>query len=44
VPANLRIFNPTDTDNAKVQLVLDGEWWGKNYADVNQQYLDTIAA
>jgi putative spermidine/putrescine transport system substrate-binding protein len=44
VPANLRIFNPTDTENAKVQLVLDGEWWGKNYADANQLYLDTIAA
>jgi len=44
VPADLRKFNPTDTDNAKVQLVIDGEWWGKNYADANQQYLDAIAS
>lgn len=44
VPADLRRFNPTDPDNQKVQLVLDGEWWGKNYADANQAYLDAIAA
>ena len=44
VPENLRIFNPTDTENAKKQVVLDGEWWGKNYAEVNQQYLDAIAS
>jgi putative spermidine/putrescine transport system substrate-binding protein len=44
VPENLRIFNPTDTENAKKQVVLDGEWWGKNYAEANQQYLDAIAS
>jgi len=44
VPADLRRFNPTDPDNARVQLVLDGEWWGNNYAQANQQYLDTIAS
>lgn len=44
VPQELRRFNPTDTENAKLQLVLDGEWWGKNYADANQQYLDAIAS
>lgn len=43
VPQNLRQFNPTDLENQKAQVVLDGEWWGKNYADVNQQYLDAIA-
>jgi putative spermidine/putrescine transport system substrate-binding protein len=43
VPANLRQFNPTDPENAKLQLVYDGEWWGKNYAAVNQDYLDAIA-
>ena len=43
VPAELKKFNPTDPANAKVQLVFDGEWWGKNYSEVNQQYLDTIA-
>jgi putative spermidine/putrescine transport system substrate-binding protein len=43
VPQALRKFNPTDLDNTGMQLVLDGEWWGKNYADANQQYLDAIA-
>lgn len=44
VPENLRIFNPTDTENYKKQVVLDGEWWGKNYAEANQQFLDAIAS
>src|SRR5581483_7511809 len=39
VPTALRRFNPTDPENAKVQLVMDGEWWGKNYAQANQDYL-----
>ena len=43
VSPDLRRFNPSDPDNAKIQLVYDGEWWGKNYADANQKYLDTIA-
>ncbi len=43
VPADLKQFNPTDPANAKLQLVFDGEWWGKNYNDVNQKYLDTVA-
>ncbi len=44
VPAALRRFNPTDPENAKVQLVMDGEWWGKNYAQANQDYLDAISS
>ncbi|GAB4185838.1 MAG: ABC transporter substrate-binding protein [Thalassobaculales bacterium] len=44
VPAEFRRFNPTDTDNFRSQVVLDGEWWGKNYSDANQKYLDTISA
>ena len=44
VPAALRRFNPTDPENLKGQLVLDGEWWGKNYAQANQEYLDTISS
>jgi putative spermidine/putrescine transport system substrate-binding protein len=43
VPQNLRRFNPTDPDNAKVQLVVGGQWWGKNFAQVNQDFLDLIA-
>jgi putative spermidine/putrescine transport system substrate-binding protein len=44
VPSALRRFNPTDPENARVQLVIDGEWWGKNYSQANQEYLDTIAS
>jgi putative spermidine/putrescine transport system substrate-binding protein len=43
VPQNLRRFNPTDPDNARLQLTLNGEWWGQNYAQANQDYLDLIA-
>ena len=44
VPPELRRFNPTDPDNAKPQLVIDGEWWGANYPDANAKYVDTISA
>lgn len=44
VPAPLRRFNPTDPDNLKAQLVIDGEWWGKSYAQVNQDFLDAISS
>jgi putative spermidine/putrescine transport system substrate-binding protein len=43
VSPELRRFNPTDADNVKVQVTYDGEWWGKNYPEANQMYLDTIA-
>jgi putative spermidine/putrescine transport system substrate-binding protein len=42
VPANLKRFNPTEPANAAAQVVLGGEWWGANYGDVNQDYMDTI--
>lgn len=44
VPGPLRRFNPTDPENLKQQLILDGEWWGKNYTQANQEYLDTISS
>ena len=37
VPADLRRFNPTDPENAKPQVVIDGTWWGENYQTVNQE-------
>jgi putative spermidine/putrescine transport system substrate-binding protein len=43
VSPDLKRFNPTDPDNAKLQVTYDGEWWGKNYTTVNQQYLDALA-
>ncbi len=42
VPPELRKNNPTDPDNARVQVVLDGNWWGANYQQVNADYLDTV--
>ena len=42
VPAELRANNPTDPENERQQLVLNGEWWGANYQQANQDFLDTI--
>lgn len=42
VPAEFRALNPTDPDNARLQVPIDGAWWGGNYAQVNQDFLDTI--
>lgn len=42
VPQDLRRFNPTDPDNARLQVVMDGNWWGDNYQRVNADYIDTI--
>jgi putative spermidine/putrescine transport system substrate-binding protein len=42
VPAELKRFNPTDPENEKKQVVIDGNWWGENYQQVNQDYLDTV--
>lgn len=42
VPAEFRQFNPTDPENAKLQVPIDGLWWGANYAQVNQDFLDTV--
>jgi putative spermidine/putrescine transport system substrate-binding protein len=44
VPPALRRYNPTDPENLKMQVILDGEWWGKNYAQANQDYLDAISS
>ena len=42
VPAELRANNPTDPENERQQLSLNGQWWGVNYQQANQDYLDTI--
>lgn len=42
VPAELKPNNPTDPANERLQLTLNGEWWGANYQQANQDYLDTI--
>ncbi len=42
VPAEFRPVNPTDPENAAQQVVLDGNWWGRNYQQANQDYLDVV--
>jgi putative spermidine/putrescine transport system substrate-binding protein len=42
VPAELKPNNPTDPANERQQVVLNGQWWGANYQQANQDYLDTI--
>ena len=42
VPQDLRRKNPTDPENARVQVVMNGEWWGQNYQQANADYIDAI--
>ncbi|WP_149535943.1 extracellular solute-binding protein [Siccirubricoccus phaeus] len=42
VPAELRQYNPTDPENEKQQIVLDGAFWGENYQQANQDFLDAV--
>ena len=42
VPQELRHKNPTDPENARVQVVMNGEWWGQNYQQANADYIDAI--
>ena len=42
VPQELRKNNPTDPENARVQVVLDGAWWGSNYQQANADFIDAV--
>ncbi|WP_165943546.1 ABC transporter substrate-binding protein [Roseicella aquatilis] len=42
VPAELRRFNPTDPENERQQVMIDGAWWGENYQAGNQDFLDAV--
>lgn len=42
VPPELRKNNPTDPENARQQVVLDGAWWGRNYQQANADFIDAI--
>jgi len=42
VPEALKRFNPTDPENERRQVVIDGGWWGENYQTVNQEFLDAV--
>jgi putative spermidine/putrescine transport system substrate-binding protein len=42
VPQEFRAFNPTDPENERQQVVLNGVWWGENYQQVNQDFLDVV--
>jgi putative spermidine/putrescine transport system substrate-binding protein len=42
VPAEFKANNPTDPENARQQVVLNGPWWGENYQQANADYLDVV--
>lgn len=42
VPTELKRFNPTDPENERQQVVIDGAWWGENYQAGNQEFLDAV--
>jgi putative spermidine/putrescine transport system substrate-binding protein len=42
VPAEFKRFNPTDPENARQQVTLDGNWWGDNYTELNADVVDII--
>ncbi|TPG61315.1 extracellular solute-binding protein [Roseomonas nepalensis] len=42
VPAEFRRFNPTDPENARQQVILDGNWWGDHYTELNADVVDVI--
>lgn len=44
VPAEFRLFNPTDPENAAKQVVIGTSWWGQNYIATNQEFIDAITA
>lgn len=44
VPEALRRVNPTDPANVARQIVVGTQWWGQNYIQVNQDFLDAISA
>jgi putative spermidine/putrescine transport system substrate-binding protein len=42
VPPDLKPFNPTDPENARVQVPYGIEWYAKNYQDVLARYVDLV--
>ena len=42
VPQEFRAVNPTDPENARQQVVLNGPWWGDNYQQVNADFIDAV--
>ncbi|MBM3600741.1 MAG: extracellular solute-binding protein [Alphaproteobacteria bacterium] len=44
VPPEWKKFDPMTPENARVQCVYDGEWYGKNQAQATQEFLDLISS
>lgn len=44
VPPEWKKFDPMTPENARVQIVYDGEWYGKNQAKATQDFLDLISS
>jgi putative spermidine/putrescine transport system substrate-binding protein len=43
VPAEVKPFNPTDPENARVQVAYGTDWYIRNYQDVLARYVDMVA-
>ncbi|NEU98342.1 extracellular solute-binding protein [Bradyrhizobium uaiense] len=44
VPAELQAQNPGSPENIARQIVVDAEWYARNYFEVQNRYLDVLAA
>lgn len=42
VPADLARFNPSSAENARVQAIFDGEWYGQHQARTLERWLDLL--
>lgn len=42
VPAELARFNPSSAENARVQAIFDGEWYGQHQARTLERWLDLL--
>ena len=44
VPPEFKRFDPMNPENAKGQVVYDGEWYGEHYVRMQQEFLDFISS
>ena len=44
VPTEFKRFDPMTPENAKLQVVYDGDWYGEHYVRMQQEYLDLISS
>jgi putative spermidine/putrescine transport system substrate-binding protein len=44
VPPELARFNPSSAENARVQVIFDGEWYGQHQARTLERWLDLLGS